>query len=257
MDLAPDIERLLLSSDAPPPYSPASPTTSTTPNPAPPESKPVEQYWHREGIYGLNVRAVLRILQFIVAVIVAGLYGVDLSHATSINAHAQSEWIYAEFVAAVSAITCLIHCLVTVTRVAWCAWDGVLVILWLAQVGVFGTIFYPETKSGYENATQSVTRMRAAVWICVINMALWLLTTALGVGWCIRTRRSVRRTDGESRRFRRALGCVRNADEEGLCEPLRKGLGTDEDAFIWEIHTLDDKSNGDIGGAHRGATDDQ
>ncbi|KAL2784519.1 hypothetical protein BJX66DRAFT_329916 [Aspergillus keveii] len=147
------------------------------------------------GIYGLNVRAVVRALQFIFAIIVAGLYGVDLNHATSINAHAQSEWIYAEFVAAVSAITCLVHFLVTVTRVGWCAWDGVLVILWLAQVGVFGTIFYPETSSGYENTTQSVARMRTAVWICVINMVLWLATTVLGVGWCIRTRRCVRRTD--------------------------------------------------------------
>ncbi|KAL3489203.1 hypothetical protein BJX62DRAFT_239290 [Aspergillus germanicus] len=256
MDLAPDTERLRLSDDAPPPYSLSASTTPTTPNATPPEIKPVEQYCYREGIYGLNARATLRILQYIFAIIVTGLYGVDLGHATSIKAHARAEWLYAEFVAAASAITCLIHCLVTVTRVAWCAWDGVLFVLWLAQVGVFGTIFYPETKSGDENAIESVTRMRAAVWISLVNMFLWFVTSSLGVGWCIRTRSSVCRTDGDSRRFRRALGRVRNTDEENSCEPLQKGLITDEYALIGEKHPLDNKTNGDMKGTFDGASGD-
>jgi hypothetical protein len=257
MDFAPDTERLRLSNDAPPPYSLSSSTTPTITNATPLEIKPVEQYWYRGGIHGLNMRAVLRAIQFIFAIIVAGLYGVDLSHATSINAHARSEWIYAEFVAAVSCMTCLLHCFATVTGVGWCAWDGVLVILWLAQVGVFGTIFYPETSSGYGAATLSVARMRAAVWMCLINMVLWFLTTVLGVGWCIRTRRCVRRTDGESRRFRRALGCVRNTDEDSSCEPIQEGLIADENAFILEKHPLDNKSKGDTEGTYRGARNDR
>ncbi|RDW76322.1 MARVEL domain-containing protein [Aspergillus mulundensis] len=199
MDLAAD-------SPPPPPYSSVPPTRPNIPNAAPTQSRPVEHYWHKDGIYGLHARALLRASQFILAVTVSALYGVDLRHATSVNAHAQAEWIYAEFVAGVSAITCLAHFFVTVTRVGWCAWDGVLFILWVAQVGVFGTIYYPAVTSGYGDATLSVPRMRSAVWVCLVNMALWLLTAVLGVGWCVRTRRLVRRTDGAGR-FRRILVC--------------------------------------------------
>ncbi|KAF4770335.1 hypothetical protein HAV15_013021 [Penicillium sp. str.  len=136
------------------------------------QSRPqIDQYWHKGGICGLVCRAALRTLQFVLAVTVAGIYGVDLAHATKTNQHANAEWVYAEFVAALSAITCILHCFVTVTRVGWSAWDGVLFVLWLAQ------------------------RMRVAVWLDLISMLLWFATTVLGIAWCIRTRKVTRRTD--------------------------------------------------------------
>ncbi|OQD88774.1 hypothetical protein PENANT_c003G07296 [Penicillium antarcticum] len=155
----------------------------------------IDYYWHKSGVYGVISRAALRTLQFAFAVIVAGLYGVDLAHATKTNNHAHAEWIYTEFVAALSALTCIMHCFFTVTQVAWSAWDGVLLVLWLAQVSVFGTIYISGNKTGYEDATLSVPRMRAAVWVDLINMLLWLTTTVLGIAWCIRTRKVTRRTD--------------------------------------------------------------
>jgi hypothetical protein len=162
---------------------------------AKPTPQRIDHYWHKSGIYGVISRAALRTLQFVFAVTVAGLYGVDLAQATKTKNHAHAEWIYAEFVAALSALTCIVHCFFTVTQVAWSAWDGVLLVLWLAQVGVFGTVYISGTKTGYENATVSVPRMRAAVWIDLINMLLWLTTTVLGIAWCIRTRKVTRRTD--------------------------------------------------------------
>ncbi|KAJ0416724.1 hypothetical protein BJY00DRAFT_291029 [Aspergillus carlsbadensis] len=254
MHPTPDDERLHLSGDAPPPYSQSSSTTPPIPNATPPKSHPIEEYWHRYGIYGLTVRAVLRALQFIFAIIAASLYGVDLGHATSVNEHAQSEWIYAEFVAALSAITCVVHCSVTVTRVPWCVWDGVLVILWLAQIGVFATIFYPSARPGYEGATQSVSRMRAAVWMSLINMLLWLFTAVLGMSWCIRTRRCVRQTDGEPSRFRRALACFRKRDDENVCGTLEKGLLGADDVFLREKQHLGNKGRDRLEGALRGAS---
>jgi hypothetical protein len=155
----------------------------------------IDQYWHKSGLCGVISRATLRTLQFVFAVTVAGLYGVDLAHATKTNNHARAEWIYAEFVAALSSLTCIVHCFVTVTRVAWSAWDGVLIILWVAQVGVFGTVYTSGISMEYSNATLSVPRMRAAVWIDLVNMLLWCATTMLGIAWCIRTRKVTRRTD--------------------------------------------------------------
>ncbi|KAF7587317.1 hypothetical protein BBP40_007402 [Aspergillus hancockii] len=155
----------------------------------------IEQYWHKSGTCGLMTRAALRTFQFVFAVVVAGLYGADLANATKSNSHARAEWVYAEFVAAVSALTCIVHCFVTVIHVAWSAWDAVLFILWLAQVGVFGSAYVSNVQTEDEKVTRSIPRMRAAVWIDLINMLLWFATFVLGIAWCIRTRKVTRRTD--------------------------------------------------------------
>lgn len=156
----------------------------------------LDQYWHKGGVCGLVSRAALRTLQFVFAITVAGLYGVDLAYATRTNNTAPTEWVYAEFVAAVSAITCIVHCFVTVVHVAWSAWDGIVFVLWLAQVGVFGTLYSSSVKNKYyENVTLSVPRMRAAVWIDLLNMLLWFATFILGIAWCCRTRKVTRRVD--------------------------------------------------------------
>lgn len=186
-------------SPAPPPYTAIDTINeiTTTPVDASPKNiLEIEQYWYRKGIFGLHSRATLRILQFIFAVIAAGLYGVDLAHATEHNARAPAEWVYAEMIVCFSVLTCVVHALVTVKRVTWCLWDGVLFIFWLAQVGVFGSIYYASPiKAEYEGFTKCVPRMKAAVWIDLVNMLLWFSTFVLGVAWCIRARKITRRTD--------------------------------------------------------------
>ncbi|KNG88311.1 hypothetical protein ANOM_002511 [Aspergillus nomiae NRRL 13137] len=156
----------------------------------------IEQYWHKGGLCGVISRAALRTLQFVFAIVIAGLYGVDLAHTTAINARAPSQWVYAEFVAAVTALTCIVHCFVTVTHVAWSVWDFMLFVLWLAQVGTFGSIYISNNVlDEYKKETSSIPRMRAAVWISLASMLLWFATTVLGIAWCCRTRKVTRRTD--------------------------------------------------------------
>lgn len=151
---------------------------------------------HLSAIYRLfTVSRILRALQLIFAAVVAGLYGIDLAHFTNTQAHADAEWIYAEFVAAVSAITCLIFGLMSSIHVAWSVLDATIFVLWLAQVGVFGTIFYPTVRPEYIGSTSSVSRMRAAVWVDLVNMALWLLTVVLRIVWSIRARKQSRRSN--------------------------------------------------------------
>ncbi|KGO68686.1 hypothetical protein PEX1_035060 [Penicillium expansum] len=193
----------------------------------------IDQYWHKSGLCGVLSRATLRTLQFVFAVTVAGLYGVDLAQATKIESHAHAEWIYAEFIAALSALTCIVHCFVTVTKVAWCSWDGLLFVLWLAQVGVFGNLYTSHVDTEYETATVSVPRMRAAVWIDLVNMLLWFMTMVLGISWCIWTRKVKRGTD----RFGVAT--------EGLIGPDgMKGNG-DEESGPWSGQDKDVKEHMD------------
>lgn len=162
------------------------------------QRKSIDQYRLHGGIYGLTFTT-LRTLQFILAITIAGIYGVDLANSTKSNSPANSEWIYAEIAACLSAITSISHCFAGVTHVGWYTWDFVLFVLWLAQTGVFGNIYLSSNiREDYKKATSSMDRMKAGIWISLVCMVLWLGTFILGVGRCIRTRKGVRRTDQAS-----------------------------------------------------------
>lgn len=188
----------------------------------PQQSQKIDQYWNNGGICGLITRTAFRTLQFVLAIIIAALYGVDLAQSTKTSTHASSEWIYAEVVACLSAITCIIHCFCTVTRVGWCTWDFVLFVLWMAQTGVFGNIYISSSvEKDYKQETSSLDRMRAGVWISLACMVLWLGTFVLAVGWCIRTRKVVRRTDKVEAVEQGQQGNMKRVgDEECGCEAL-------------------------------------
>ncbi|RAK78875.1 MARVEL domain-containing protein [Aspergillus fijiensis CBS 313.89] len=133
---------------------------------------------------GVTTRAIIRTLQLIFAVLVAALYAVDLAHATETRSRASSEWIFAQTVACLSAVTAVVHCTLGRKRVvaAWSAWDFVLFVLWLAQTGVFGTIYISDdVELLYRERTTSLLRMKVAVWIDLVNMVLWLGTTVMGL----------------------------------------------------------------------------
>jgi hypothetical protein len=154
-----------------------------------------DQYWHMGGATGLIARSALRTLQFVFAIIVSALYGVDLHESTKTNTHANSAWIFAEVVACISILTCAIHCFVTIKRVAWCAWDWVVFFLWISQFGVFAAVYIGggKTEDGY--VTESVMRMKVAVWIDLVNVLLWFSTAVGGIVWCCTERKVTRRTE--------------------------------------------------------------
>lgn len=207
---------------------------------------------HLSAIYHLfTISRVLRALQLIFAAVVAGLYGTDLAHFTNTHAHADAEWIYAEFVAAVSAVTSLIFILVSSIHVAWSVLDMTIFVLWLAQVGVFGTIFYPTVRPEYTGSTTSVSRMRAAVWVDLVNMVLWLLTAVLRVARSIRARKESRKASkGNARPFLGFLGRSREShvysDQEYGCLDISQkapiGVDTKMSEKKWASRIDDEKS---------------
>ncbi|KAL2076176.1 hypothetical protein VTL71DRAFT_1119 [Oculimacula yallundae] len=159
-----------------------------------PVATKMDQYWHKTGICGIISRATLRTLQLVFAVTIMGIYGPDLARSTATNTSAHPEWIFAQVAACLSASTCITHCFVTVTRVAWCLWDWVLCVLWMSQAGVFGSIYLKTGKmEQYEGATTSEKRMRAGVGIGLVNMVLWLGNGILGFAWCCQARKFTRR----------------------------------------------------------------
>ncbi|KAK4539144.1 hypothetical protein LTR36_001202, partial [Oleoguttula mirabilis] len=61
------------------------------------------------GLPGALARLALRTLQFILAITVAALYGVDLHHATQQHAYTDGKWVFAEIVAGLAAVTVLVY----------------------------------------------------------------------------------------------------------------------------------------------------
>ncbi|GAB7350112.1 hypothetical protein MBLNU459_g0777t1 [Dothideomycetes sp. NU459] len=121
------------------------------------------------GIAGI-VQLVLRFFQFVLAITVAGLYGVDLHHASQAHAYTDGKWVFAEVVAGLSAVSVFIYFI----HFRWLfIWDFVIFILWTALFGVFGKIYihaHPTPKQSGQ------IRMKHAVWVDLANMLLWLIT---------------------------------------------------------------------------------
>ncbi|EON65715.1 hypothetical protein W97_04954 [Coniosporium apollinis CBS 100218] len=125
---------------------------------------------------GLWARIAIRALQFIFAITVAGLYGTDLANAQKANKYADSKWVYAEVVAALSAITVLVYLIPFIKTWIFFIWDVILFILWTAVFGVFGQLYINEKPEG----NGGIQRMKNAVWIDLINMLLWFVTACYG-----------------------------------------------------------------------------
>ncbi|KAI6881445.1 hypothetical protein KC363_g1241 [Hortaea werneckii] len=163
-----------------------------------PDRSTVDHYWHETGFTGVIARACLRVLQFIFAITIAGIYGADLKRVSNQQESAQTEWVYAEVAAGLTILTCIVHCFVTIKRVFWVFWDFILCVLWAAQFGVFASIYLDmptdaEARETYY-ATGSVSRMKATVWVDLINMLLWFTTFVQGISWCCVARRITRKT---------------------------------------------------------------
>ncbi|KAL3417150.1 hypothetical protein PVAG01_11150 [Phlyctema vagabunda] len=123
------------------------------------------------------LQSVFRFIQFVMALVVCGLYGTDLSKANKMGKYSDGKWIYAEVVGALAAFTALLYMIPFMMRVPMLfVWDTILFILWIALFGVFGNMYIKEHAEG--NA--GITRMKNAVWIDLVNALLWL-TSAVGM----------------------------------------------------------------------------
>ncbi|KAH6994706.1 hypothetical protein EDB82DRAFT_502323, partial [Fusarium venenatum] len=168
-----------------PEYTPSrQKTLNTSPNTA--------TYSKRKRLIGLIFHALLRILQCIFAVVVAILYGLDLQEATKGNVRAHPSWVFAEVVAGLSMIICIMQWIFMTAVWYWCFLDALISVLWLAQFGVFASMYLgAEIKEVL--VPTSIDRMQAAVWVNLVCVVLWFAATVYGaIGCCARFKRSRR-----------------------------------------------------------------
>lgn len=140
------------------------------------------------GIVGGLIRAVLRLFQFILAITVAGLYGVDLHAAHKAHVGADGRWVFAEVVAGLSAVSCIIYAVPLIKSYWFWAWDLALFILWTALFGIFGRIYIHDHPTPEQHGQ---LRMKHAVWVDLANMLLWLITFVYGLFIWLRHRKTL------------------------------------------------------------------
>lgn len=63
---------------------------------------------YHTGFLGFVVHTVIRFFQFVLALTVIGLYGVDVTAARQAGRAVDGKWIYAEVVGAIAALTSLV-----------------------------------------------------------------------------------------------------------------------------------------------------
>ena len=128
------------------------------------------------------IRALLRLLQFTLALAVCGLYGHDLDTAAKRHAGANSDWTYAVVIGGASAVTCLVYLAPIVKSWVFWPWDLLLFMLWTAVFGRFAQKFlHADPKRFKSGVAPSYARMRHAMWIDMVCMILWFVTGVWGM----------------------------------------------------------------------------
>jgi len=121
-------------------------------------------------------RAILRLLQFALALTVCGLYGTDIQNGNKEHQSADPKWLYAVVIGGLSVVTSLIYGIPLVKSYLFFGWDTILFVLWIAVFGIFGKMYLHEDPEG--NA--GVQRMKNAVWVDLVNVFLWLISAIYG-----------------------------------------------------------------------------
>ncbi|UQC75557.1 uncharacterized protein CLUP02_02211 [Colletotrichum lupini] len=175
-------------------------------------------YWQLSGAFGLWVRACIRILQFVFAIVTIGLYAATLGSWSTLPTDnlERTPWIYALVPAVLSALTCAYHVFATVTHAAWSVWDFGLAVLWAALCGLSSSMVVGGEKS--INVTGDVkSRLAAGAWIAGISMLLWLLSSVHGCAFCCASRkmkRTVKKQESEEDKLE--LDGLPNSQEENV-----------------------------------------
>lgn len=138
-------------------------------------------------------RFVCRGLQFLFAIIACGFYGNRVDADRRGDEGFSPEWIFAIFVAGLSAVSAALLVLVVpiaalpfvgsrfkVARTYRAfAWDLTVFIMWLVVFGIFAGIFLKrDSDKPYKGS--NTTAMKTAVWVDLVNAILWLISGVYG-----------------------------------------------------------------------------
>ena len=126
-------------------------------------------------------RLVVRGLQFLMGIVIVGIYGNRVSDSLS------PEWVYGLVVGGLSCATAVAFAVAAPFGAvsSRCkthrlfSWDLTLFLLWIVVFGIFAGIFlHRDDDDPYKGSSTTVEK--AAVWIDLVNAILWLISGTYG-----------------------------------------------------------------------------
>ncbi|KAI1464918.1 uncharacterized protein F4812DRAFT_144616 [Daldinia caldariorum] len=180
-------------------------------------------------IYETWLRWIARGIQFALAIVVCGLYGRRVDHDRRHDNGQSPAWVYALLVAGLSCITCLLYAIPNpfgrLQSHRLFAWDLILFVLWIAVFGTFAAIFLKREEDEYQGT--SVTLMKCAVWIDLVNCVFWLCTGLYG---CFRT--------FVGRKVNGKIDEYSNKVEDGINAKVDQYAGAAQNSFTMKLNPL-------------------
>ena len=137
-------------------------------------------------------KIVLRSLQFVLGLTVAGIYGNHVRDQQSHKQPCDSSFVFAVVTGGASCITALIYIIPKVKAYYAFIWDWILTIFWLAVFGKFAALFLNRDPNNPKQVYESTNtqQMKNCVWIDLINLALWAFTALYGTVVFLQRRRA-------------------------------------------------------------------
>lgn len=139
-------------------------------------------------VYENIPRLVVRGLQFILGIVIVGIYGERVAKGREDSQDASVAWIYGLIVSVAACITALVFAVIApfgavsrrfkTHRFFW--WDLTLFVLWITAFGVFAEIFLHRDgdDSSYKGSSTAVEK--GAMWLDLTNSLLWLVSGIYG-----------------------------------------------------------------------------
>ncbi|KAF2743085.1 hypothetical protein M011DRAFT_411317 [Sporormia fimetaria CBS 119925] len=135
----------------------------------------------RAGTFDLSIgswlRIITRLFQFVMALVVIGLYAQDIRRSVSNGSAPDAKWVYAVFVSSLSALFAVIFATPLVKSWMFFYIDAFIWFLWLVLFGIFGKMYIPANN---DDGDKDVERMKRAAWIDLTNLLLWAGTAVYG-----------------------------------------------------------------------------
>ena len=176
-------------------------------------------------------RLVIRLLQLVFALAAGISYAIELSHGNT-----SPTFIYSQVVFGTTFITLIIDALTMRSYRLTFVVESILCVLWLALFGTFYNTYVGNNVAiDADLAATDEGRMKAAVWLSLVNFLLWLASAMFSTAMCCSGTKAMIRGKIEKRRAKKRSKGLKSMKSVKSVEAMEEGV----------VHESTETSGGD------------